>query len=73
MSFRLNAEQTKHLNHVQGEFAHRLAAKYTKGAEEHGGDLQDMNELELVENAIEECIDQFTYLLTARDKLLNGS
>jgi hypothetical protein len=49
-----------------------LEDKYRKGAEEHGGDLIDKTELELIECAIEETIDQFTYLSSLRDKLKRG-
>jgi len=43
-------------------------AKYRKGAEEHGGNLWDLSEDELLDEAINEAIDQVIYLLTIKLK-----
>lgn len=43
--------------------------KYKKGVEEHGGNLWEMNIFDLLDNAISETIDQYTYLVTLRNKL----
>lgn len=66
----MTSKQEMHLVHIQSEFVGRVGNKYRKGAKEHGGDLRDMTPLQLAENALDECIDQFTYLLTLRDNLL---
>lgn len=65
----LTYEQTAHLSRLVTEFEHKLEAKYTKGAEEHGGDLRDLTPLQLIDNALDEVIDQWVYLSTLREKL----
>ncbi len=64
-------EQDQHLTKIQTEFSRMVFWKYRQGAKEHGGNLIDMTPLQLLDNAIDECIDQFTYLITLRDKLAN--
>lgn len=66
----LSPAQNDHIVDLQREFCLRLRDKYTKGAEEHGGNLKDMPPIQLIENALNECIDQFTYLMTLREQLL---
>lgn len=43
--------------------------KYRQGAAEHGGFLPDIGPLTLLDCAIDEAIDQVTYLLTLREEL----
>ena len=62
--------QKAHLARIITEFELSAREKYTKGAAEHGGNLWDLSPLQLVEHAIEECIDQFQYLVTARERIL---
>lgn len=62
--------QELHLENIIDEFACLTDPKYRKGAEEHGGDLNDMTPLQLVENAMLEAVDQFVYLYTLRTKLM---
>ncbi len=65
----LTVKQEQHLNNIQIWLEHRLDLKYRRGALEHGGELEDMNKYDLLENAIDEAIDQVVYLLTLRTKL----
>ena len=69
--FQLTPKQVQHVNELASTFCDVMTRKYIQGAEEHGGDLQDMNPLQLCENALEEAIDQFVYLATLRRKLKN--
>lgn len=62
--------QERHVQELINTFAIHLRAKYEKGAKEHGGNLWDMTPVQLVEEAIQENIDQYTYLVTARRKML---
>lgn len=68
-SVAMSDEQEEHLEFIQEEFCDLVDHKYRKGAAEHGGKLSDMPLLNLVENAIDEAIDQVTYLLTLRQKI----
>ncbi len=63
-------KQECHLNDIKLYFESLVDKKYRKGAAEHGGDLQSLTKLQLVDAAIEETIDQFTYLQTLRAKLV---
>lgn len=63
-------DQERHLADIQKEFIRMVEIKYRRGAEEHGGDLQDMTEGGLLDSAIEEAIDLFVYLITLRGNLL---
>ena len=62
-------EQQKHLSKLTFKFALLIARKYTRGAAEHGGNLWDLSAEQLLDEAIAECIDQFTYLMTLKEKL----
>jgi hypothetical protein len=66
----VNKVQTEHLNSILERTRELLTAKYVKGAKEHDSVLsEDYTALELCDFAIEEALDQITYLLTLRDKL----
>lgn len=65
----LTKAQRDHINHLSLEFTARMSEKYRKGAKEHGGDIFDLNEFVLLDEAIAEAIDQFVYLMTLRSKL----
>lgn len=62
-------QQEAHLSSLIEETAARMDDKYRKGAAEHGGNLWDLSIEKLVDNAIEEAVDQLTYLLAVRHKL----
>jgi hypothetical protein len=66
----LTSRQRLHLIRIRDSFDKAVIAKFHKGAEEHGGDLQDMDSLQLIRNAMDECIDQWTYLKTLEEKLI---
>lgn len=62
--------QKQHLNRILDTTHSMLADKYVKGAKEHDSDLsQDYTLEQILDMAIEEAIDQITYLLTAKEKL----
>lgn len=62
--------QKQHLNRILDTTHSMLADKYVKGAKEHDSDLsQDYTVEQILDMAIEEAIDQITYLLTMREKL----
>lgn len=67
--FRLTNKQRSHVRRLNLAQMDRLTQKYIKGAKEHGGSLEDQTPLWLVEQALDECIDQFTYLHTLYEKL----
>lgn len=62
-----------HLKELIGTFTVLVSNKYRRGAIEHGGDIRNYRSLELVDMALDECIDQFTYLATLRQKLIQDS
>lgn len=66
-------EQEEHLFQLLRIHKLLFTNKYRKGAREHTptkGPIWDLSVLQLVESAIEETLDQFAYLMTARQKLL---
>lgn len=65
----LTASQERHLNELTENFDRLMDSKYRDGARRHGGDLQDMTPLALIDNAICEVLDQWAYLWTLRSKL----
>lgn len=65
----MTKSQIKHVQILSLTFQRKLARKYAKGAKEHGGDLHDYPELMLLDQAIEEVIDCYAYLMTLREKL----
>lgn len=67
--FNLSPEQEAHLEYIEQQFVRDVRLKYRKGAEEHGGFLGDKHILELLDEAIQETVDQYTFLVTLREKL----
>ena len=65
-------EQELHLSTIKISFDVAVDKKYRDGQEAHGGNLFEMSAIELIDNAIEEAIDQFVYLITLRNKLTPG-
>jgi len=61
-------ENELHLVQILEGVGKRLDAKYSSGFLEHGGLLSDLSTEELLDNAIDEAIDQVTYLLTLKNK-----
>lgn len=65
--------QKAHVESLLGKFQAEATEKYSKGAEEHGGNIWDIPATKLLDNAIEEAIDLIVYLYTLRNKLSNPS
>jgi len=63
-------EQEKHVIDITDMFVSRMMEKYELGAREHGGNLWDKNPIWLIDQAMDEAIDQFVYLYTIKQKLL---
>jgi hypothetical protein len=66
----MTTAQRGHLSRLLRQADALIADKYEKGAIEHGGLLSDKSALELTDLAIEEAVDQLTYLLTLRERLM---
>lgn len=69
----LTQRQVDHLNRIEAEVSRRIVDKYIRGAHEHGGDLQDMSVIELIDSAIDETIDLAVYLSTLKERLEQGA
>lgn len=54
------------LNHLHKVM---LTKKYVEGARKHGGDLLTMTTKQAIEEALEENLDQYVYLMRALDSL----
>lgn len=69
----MTPQQEVHVQKIEAQFAHQMRMKYAKGAKEHKGNLFDLPAIVLVQNAIDEAIDQFVYLVTLRDRLVKDA
>lgn len=65
----MKKKQKRHLNQIKQSFIDEVDIKYRKGQKEHGGDLLKKDAKFLLENAIQEAIDQYVYLVTLREKM----
>ncbi len=65
----MTREQEDHLESIKLYFVSASDKKYRAGQAEHGGNLFDMDTIQLLDCAIEEAIDQVVYLITLRQKL----
>lgn len=61
--------QNEHMADIEQDFRCEMRRKYIKGAAEHSGNLQDSSVASLIDNAIDEAVDQYVYLHTAREKV----
>ena len=61
--------QENHLARLKTSLQTLLDAKYRAGQETHGGNLFDLTVTQLLLEALNENIDQATYILTALEKL----
>lgn len=66
---KITLEQEDHLNELIDDFIELVEPKYTKGAQEHGGNLWDMPTDKLISSAMEEIIDMYVYLRTLQQIL----
>lgn len=68
----MNSKQIDHLNRIKEQVGYELTEKYVKGAKEHASTLsEDYTPLEVLDMAIEEALDQVTYLYTLREMMRN--
>jgi hypothetical protein len=67
----MTEEQEEHLESIIDDFADIVDPKYRAGQKEHGGNLFDMSEKDLLDAALDEAVDQVVYLLTLRQKFEN--
>jgi len=63
-------EQERHLASIKNRFSLLVDKKYRQGQTEHGGNMWEHGPLWAIDQAIEECLDQFTYLCDARDGIV---
>lgn len=69
---KMGTPQEAHLARVKEQVIAALDKKYRAGQSEHGGYLLDIGVTGLLDAAIDEAIDQATYLLSLRE-LLGGT
>ena len=67
---KLTVKQRAHVRGIVKEWSKRGTAKYEHGVKEHGGNLWEHGTLYLLDQAIDENIDQFVYLITLRQRLM---
>jgi hypothetical protein len=65
----MSPKQEAHLEFLKRRFTDLLDPKYRAGQKEHGGNLWQMGNEKLLDNAIDEAIDQIVYLLTLKVQL----
>ncbi len=63
----LTPEQQEHVDQIGGDFIKLMTAKYVRGQQEHGGNL--WTKKNLIDMAIDEAIDQVTYLMSIKRQL----
>lgn len=61
----MNERQEAHLARIQKKVHYKLNKKYRAGAEEHGGELEIIPHLDILNMALDEAIDQCVYLISA--------
>jgi hypothetical protein len=65
----MTPEQETHLQEIKDSFCLESDDKYRHGAQTHGGELQEMPALQLVDESLAEAIDAYVYLKTLRPKV----
>ncbi len=68
----MTRNQEAHLTRVKAAFVQLVDAKYRQGAAEHDGELLHLAALRILDHAIAEAIDQVVYLLSLKEKLIEG-
>ncbi len=66
----MTPDQERHLQSIKTYFEAASDAKYRAGQAEHGGDLFAMSVASLLDNAIEEALDLFIYLVSLKQKAI---
>jgi hypothetical protein len=69
---RMTLAQEMHLKSIKESFALAVDAKYRAGQAEHGGNLFEMDTMDLIRNLKEEAIDLWTYACTLEDQLIEA-
>lgn len=64
----MTPHQEAHLASIKSQFLELVDPKFRAGAAEHGGDLMDMSEDDLIDNCILEAVDQLVYLMSLKMK-----
>lgn len=64
-------EQEQNLADIKAQASKLIDAKYRSGQKTHGGNLFDLSVSALLDEAINEAIDQLTYLITAKNNLIH--
>lgn len=67
----MTSDHENHLNSLVEAFNEAVITKYTRGQSEHGGKLWEYPTEKLLDEAINEAIDQFVYLMTMKQQLQN--
>jgi hypothetical protein len=62
-------DREKHLQELLELFITEFATKYRKGSRDHKQKLWELDELQLLYEALDENLDQFAYLATAIMKI----
>jgi hypothetical protein len=65
----MTSEQIGHMWGIIDETQNLIIKKYSKGVEEHGGNLWELSSSKILDEAINEAIDQVVYLITLKDKM----
>ncbi len=65
----MTKEQEDHIDTLKEQFCLLAEIKYSRGVEEHEGNLWELSPEDILEEAIGEAIDQVIYLLTLKQKL----
>ena len=62
-------DQEQHLQRAKDAFVSAVDEKYRAGVKEHGGNLWQHPPHWLLDQAMQECVDQWAYLFTLREGL----
>lgn len=65
----MSPQQHAHMKSIQITFNKQLEKKYEKGAKEHGGNLWERAPSWMLDQAIEEALDQYVYLITLKQQM----
>ncbi len=68
----MTPSQEHHLATLKAAFSKAFDAKYRKGQADNGGNLFEMPMLDLIRNAKAEVLDQWAYLCTLEDQIIEA-